>query len=53
MGTDAGRDAQEAAIKAMLADIDPSADNKGPVEFKRHVAGVMLRMAIERAWTRA
>lgn len=41
------------AVAAMLADIDPSADNRGPVEFKRHVAGVILKRAIERARARA
>jgi carbon-monoxide dehydrogenase medium subunit len=37
----------------MLGDIDPTEDNRGPVEFKKHVAGVILRRAIERAWSRA
>ena len=41
------------AITAMLSDIDPTADNRGPVEFKKHVAGIILRRAIERAWSRA
>jgi carbon-monoxide dehydrogenase medium subunit len=43
----------EAAVAAALAAIDPAADNRGPVEFKRHVAGVMLRRAIDRALSRA
>ena len=34
---------------AALAAIDPAADNRGPVAFKQHVAGVMLRRAIARA----
>jgi len=42
-----------AAVAAMLADIDPSDDNRGPVAFKNHVAGVILRRAITRAWARA
>ena len=42
-----------AAIDAMLEDIDPTEDNRGPVAFKKHVAGVILRRAIERAWSRA
>jgi carbon-monoxide dehydrogenase medium subunit len=37
----------------MLGDIDPAQDNRGPVEFKRHAANVILRRAIERAWSRA
>lgn len=43
----------DAAIAAMQRDIDPSADTRGPVAFKRHVAGIILKRAIERAWTRA
>lgn len=52
-GTDCGADAVKAAVTAMLADIDPNEDNRGPVEFKRHVAGVILTRAIQRAWSRA
>ncbi|MAW85001.1 MAG: carbon monoxide dehydrogenase [Phyllobacteriaceae bacterium] len=53
VGTDCGEEAVRAAVAAMLADIDPQPDNRGPVEFKRHVAGVMLGRAIARAWSRA
>ncbi|MEL6679867.1 MAG: xanthine dehydrogenase family protein subunit M [Pseudomonadota bacterium] len=52
-GTDCGPEAVEAAVAAMLADIDPTEDNRGPVAFKRHVAGVILGRAIARAWSRA
>ena len=52
VGTDCGPAAVKAAVAAMLADINPSADNRGPVEFKRHVAGVVLGRAIARAWSR-
>jgi len=52
-GTDCGADAIKAAVAAMLDDIDPGEDNRGPVEFKRHVAGVILTRAIARAWSRA
>ncbi len=45
--------ARTAAVAAMLGAIDPSEDNRGPVEFKRHVAGVILRRAIDRAIERA
>ncbi|MCK0095980.1 xanthine dehydrogenase family protein subunit M [Yoonia sp. F2084L] len=45
--------ALKAAMAAMLEDIDPTEDNRGPVAFKKHVAGVILRRAIERAWSRA
>ena len=41
------------AVAAMLGDIDPVEDNRGPVAFKRHVAGVILGRAIRRAWDRA
>ncbi len=40
-------------VAAMLDAIDPVADNRGPVEFKKHVAAVMLRRAIDRAQSRA
>jgi carbon-monoxide dehydrogenase medium subunit len=42
-----------ASVAAMQAAIDPQHDNRGPVEFKRHVAGIVLRRAIERAASRA
>ncbi|MCB8837950.1 xanthine dehydrogenase family protein subunit M [Aurantimonas sp. VKM B-3413] len=41
------------AVEAALSVIEPTADNRGPVEFKRHVAGIIVRRAIERAWSRA
>lgn len=53
VGTSVDDVAIKAAIAAMLGDIDPSEDNRGPVAFKKHVAGVILRRAIERAWSRA
>jgi carbon-monoxide dehydrogenase medium subunit len=40
-------------VAAALAAIDPAADNRGPVAFKKHVAGVILRRAIARAAERA
>ncbi|MGC3937571.1 FAD binding domain-containing protein [Roseobacter sp. EG26] len=43
----------KAAVEAALADIDPTEDNRGPVAFKRHVAGVILTRAIQSAWARA
>jgi carbon-monoxide dehydrogenase medium subunit len=53
VGTACDAAALEAAVAAMLGDIDPSEDNRGPVAFKRHVAGVILKRAISRAWGRA
>lgn len=45
--------ARKAAVVAALDAIDPVSDNRGPVEFKKHVAGVILRRAIDRAVARA
>ncbi len=53
VGTSVDDTAIAAAVAAMLEDIDPTEDNRGPVAFKTHVAGVILRRAIERAWSRA
>ncbi len=53
IGSDCGADAVKAAVAAMLEDIEPTEDNRGPVAFKRHVAGVILTRAITRAWSRA
>ncbi len=53
VGTSVDDAAIEDAVKAMLDDIDPSEDNRGPIEFKRHAAAVILRRAIARAWSRA
>ena len=52
-GTSCDADAVKAAVAAMLNDIDPTEDNRGPVAFKRHAAGIVLTRAIERAWSRA
>jgi len=53
IGTDCGEAAIKVAVTAMLGDIDPQKDNRGPIEFKRHVAGVILARAIARAWSRS
>ncbi len=53
VGTTVDDAAIRAAMAAMLGDIDPTEDNRGPVAFKKHVAGVILRRTIERAWSRA
>ncbi|WP_299859622.1 xanthine dehydrogenase family protein subunit M [uncultured Roseobacter sp.] len=53
VGTTVDAAALNAAKAAMLGDIDPTEDNRGPVAFKKHVAGVILARAIERAWSRA
>ncbi len=53
VGTACDAEAVKAAVAAMLNDIDPNEDNRGPVAFKRHVAGVILSRAIARAWSRS
>ncbi len=53
VGTSVDDAALKAAVAAMTNDIDPTDDNRGPIAFKKHVAGVILRRAIERAWSRA
>ena len=53
VGTAVDETAIKAAVTEMLGDIDPTEDNRGPIAFKKHVAGVILRRAIERAWSRA
>lgn len=53
VGTACDDAAVKAAVAAMLGDIDPTEDNRGPVAFKRHAAGIVLGRAIARAWSRA
>ena len=53
VGTPVDAAAIKAAVNAMLEDIDPAEDNRGPIAFKRHVAGIVLTRAITRAWSRA
>jgi aerobic carbon-monoxide dehydrogenase medium subunit len=53
VGTACDAAAVKAAVRVMLGDINPAADNRGPVEFKRHVAGIILGRAIARAFSRA
>ena len=53
VGTPVDGTARKAAIDAAVAAIDPVTDNRGPVEFKQHVAGVILGRAIDRALERA
>jgi carbon-monoxide dehydrogenase medium subunit len=53
VGTTCAKADVNAAVAAALADIDPAEDNRGPVEFKKHVAGIIIGRAIDRAWSRA
>ncbi len=41
------------AVEAAVAITDPASDLRGPVEYRRHAAGVMTRRAIEPALARA
>ena len=53
VGTTCDMAAIKAAVAVMLGDINPGADNRGPVEFKKHVAGIVLGRAIARAFSRS
>ncbi|MEM0906662.1 MAG: xanthine dehydrogenase family protein subunit M [Pseudomonadota bacterium] len=53
VGTPVDAAAIKASIAAMQDDIEPTSDNRGPAEFKRHAAGVILSRAISRAWSNA
>ena len=52
VGTSIDEPSITAAIKACIDAIEPVEDNRGPVEFKRHAAGMVTRRAIERALSR-
>ena len=53
VGTPCDMAAIKRAVAVMLGDINPGEDNRGPVEFKKHVAGIVLGRAIARAFSRA
>ncbi|HSA82635.1 MAG TPA: xanthine dehydrogenase family protein subunit M [Geminicoccaceae bacterium] len=53
VGTTVDAAAIEQAAAAAVAITDPAADLRGPPEFRRHVAGVMVRRALSRARERA
>jgi len=52
VGSSADEQAVAAAVAACINQIEPVEDNRGPVEFKRHAAGMVTRRAIERAISR-
>jgi carbon-monoxide dehydrogenase medium subunit len=52
-GSGLDKSAIDAAVKAATEIADPSADIRGPVEYRRSVLGVMVRRAIEGAASRA
>jgi len=43
----------KAAVIAAVDASDPVADTRGPVEFKKHVAGIIVKKAITSAIARA
>ena len=53
IGSSLDKTAIDAAAKAAMAISDPTADTRGPKEYRRSVLGVMVRRAIERAKSRA
>ena len=42
-----------AAVGSCISIIEPVEDNRGPAEFKKHAASMVLKRAIELAWSRA
>lgn len=50
IGSSCDQAAIKAAVAAALKDIDPTEDNRGPIAFKMHVAGIIISRAIDRAW---
>ncbi len=53
VGTACDAGAVGAAVDRMQEVISPVEDNRGPVDFKRHVAGAILTQAVATAWSRA
>jgi carbon-monoxide dehydrogenase medium subunit len=51
--TTPSEEAFAAAAEIASADCSPSADGRGPVDYKRHLAGVMTQRALRRAVARA
>jgi len=53
VGTALDNEAIGAAVEAAKSITDPAEDGRGPAEFRTHIAGVMVRRAIEKAAQRA
>jgi carbon-monoxide dehydrogenase medium subunit len=53
VGTTLDDAAIQKAAQAAVAITDPASDLRGPADFRRHVAGVMVRRAVQRARERA
>ena len=41
------------AVQSAMGQIEPVDDNRGPAEFKKHAASIILAKAINNAWSRA
>ncbi len=41
------------AVQSCISDIEPVEDNRGPAEFKKHAAAIILKRSLETAWSRA
>jgi len=53
IGTSLDAQTLRAAVAECIDAIEPVDDNRGPVAFKKHAAAVVLKRAIDRAWSRA
>jgi len=53
VGTTIDVAALDKAVQAAVAITDPASDLRGPADFRKHVAGVMVRRAVRRARERA
>jgi carbon-monoxide dehydrogenase medium subunit len=53
VGTTIDDAALDKAVQAAVAITDPAADLRGPADFRKHVAGVMVRRAVRSARERA
>ena len=42
-----------ASVESAIGQIEPVDDNRGPAEFKKHAAKVILKRSLELAWSRA
>jgi len=52
VGSDLGQAALDKAVTSAEAQVAPASDGRGPAEYRRRMAGVMLRRAVQRAQSR-